>query len=89
MHGQAPKWLLVNSDIRKLEKVCKGKVPPKENIQDLLAMFDERCSAPNAGQANDFQGPKHCPIIPHKVLITLNLRNQNQLKKKIFCYAEQ
>jgi hypothetical protein len=51
--GQAPTWLLVNSDIRKLEKVCKGKVPPKENIQDLLATFDERCSAPNGRQAND------------------------------------
>ena len=51
--GQAPIWLLVNSDIRKLEKVCKGKVPPKENIQDLLATFDERCSAPNGRQAND------------------------------------
>ena len=38
--GQAPTWLLVNSDVRKLEKVCKGKVPPKENIQDLLATFD-------------------------------------------------
>jgi len=36
-----PNWLLVNSDIRKLERICHGKVPPSAEIPNLLKMYNE------------------------------------------------
>ena len=40
--GQSiPNWLAVNSDIRKLEKICGGKVPHKSEIQHMIKQFDE------------------------------------------------
>jgi hypothetical protein len=36
-----PNWLLVNSDIRKLERVCHGKVPSKTEIKRLLKNYDD------------------------------------------------
>lgn len=57
--GQAPNWLLVNSDIRKLEKVCKGKIPSKEHIQRLLTAFDERCFTPKSS-ISESEANKHC-----------------------------
>jgi hypothetical protein len=37
-----PNWLVVNSDIRKLEKVCHGKLPSKAEIPTLLQKYNER-----------------------------------------------
>lgn len=34
-------WLIVNTDVRKLERICHGKVPPKSQIQELLMEYDE------------------------------------------------
>lgn len=36
-----PNWLIVNSDIRKLEKACKGKIPSKSDIPRLIKQYDE------------------------------------------------
>lgn len=36
-----PNWLLVNSDIRKLERVCHGKIPPKSEIQTKLKNYND------------------------------------------------
>ncbi|KAL9977765.1 hypothetical protein ACROYT_G015205 [Oculina patagonica] len=41
---KVPMWLIVNKDIRKLEKICNGKVPPKGEIQQLLKEYDENFS---------------------------------------------
>jgi hypothetical protein len=35
-----PNWLVVNTDIRKLERVCKGKVPDIGEIQNLLTKYE-------------------------------------------------
>lgn len=41
-HGTSiPNWLLAQTDIRKLEKICGGKVPQKGDIPDLLKQYDE------------------------------------------------
>ena len=34
---RVPQWLLVNADIRKLERICNGKVPATSEIQKLRA----------------------------------------------------
>lgn len=36
-----PNWLAVDADIRKLEKICHGKVPSKSFIPGLIQQFDE------------------------------------------------
>ena len=36
-----PNWLLVKSDIRKLEHMCRGKIPPKSEIQSLLKNYND------------------------------------------------
>ncbi|KAL9983400.1 hypothetical protein ACROYT_G005567 [Oculina patagonica] len=41
---KVPMWLIVNTDIRKLEKICNGKVSPKGEIQQLLKEYDENFS---------------------------------------------
>ena len=33
--------MLVNSDIRKLERICHGKIPPKSAIQKLLKNYND------------------------------------------------
>jgi hypothetical protein len=35
-----PNWLVVNTDIQKLERVCKGKVPDIREIQNLLTKYE-------------------------------------------------
>lgn len=53
-----PNWLLVNSDIRKLERVCHGKLPLKHEIQPMLQMYDDRfdiLSKTNAGSESDYE----------------------------------
>lgn len=35
-----PNWLVVNTDIRKLEKICKGKIPDISEIQNLITKYD-------------------------------------------------
>ena len=37
-----PNWLIINCDVRKLERICQGKVPPKHEITDLLKKYNER-----------------------------------------------
>ena len=37
-----PNWLVVNSDIRKLERVCHGKLPSKAEIPTLLQSYNDR-----------------------------------------------
>ena len=37
-----PYWLVANSDIRKLERVCQGKLPAKAEIPTLLEKYNER-----------------------------------------------
>ena len=37
-----PNWLLVNSDVRKLERVCEGKLPSKDQIPQLLKQYNEQ-----------------------------------------------
>ena len=34
-----PNWLVVNSDIRKLERVCHGKLPSNAEIPTLLQSY--------------------------------------------------
>ena len=36
-----PNWFFVNSDIRKLERICHGKIPPKSEIQNLLKNYND------------------------------------------------
>lgn len=36
-----PNWLLVNSDIRKLERICHGKVPAKAEIPKLFKTYND------------------------------------------------
>ena len=38
---KVPNWLIVNTDIRKLERICQGKVPPKGQIQQPFKEYDE------------------------------------------------
>ena len=38
---RVPQWLLVNTDIRKLERICNGKVPDTSEIQKLIHEYDE------------------------------------------------
>lgn len=38
---RVPQWLLVNTDIRKLERICNGKVPESNEIQKLIREYDE------------------------------------------------
>ena len=38
---KVPNWLLVTTDIRKLERICEGKIPPRNQIQQLLKQYDE------------------------------------------------
>ena len=38
---KVPNWLIINTDIRKLERICQGKVPPKSQMQQLLKEYDE------------------------------------------------
>ena len=49
-------WLIVNTDIRKLERICHGKVPPKSQIQELLMEYDENFSVTQEHTKTD------CPI---------------------------
>ena len=51
-----PIWLVVNSDIRKLERVCHGKLPAKAEIPTLLEKYNERfdiLGQPNVDSEDD------------------------------------
>ena len=36
-----PNWLVVNADLRKLERVCKGTIPSKSDIPRLIKQYNE------------------------------------------------
>ena len=38
---RVPQWLLVNTDIRKLERICNCNVPDTSEIQKLIREYDE------------------------------------------------
>ena len=38
---RVPNWLVVNTDIRKLERICHGKIPSQSEMQQLLNEYNE------------------------------------------------
>ena len=40
--ANVPNWLVVNTNIRKLERICNSKIPPKSEMQKLLNEYDEK-----------------------------------------------
>jgi hypothetical protein len=59
IHGnKIPNWLLIQTDIRKLERVCNGNVPEKSDIQRLLMQYDEQFAILKNKQDNS-QSSKH------------------------------
>jgi hypothetical protein len=39
--NKVPNWLIVNTDIRKIERIRNGKIPHKSEIQQLLKEYEE------------------------------------------------
>ena len=51
---KVPNWLIVNTDIRKLERICQGKVPPKSQMPQLLKEYDENFSVTREKTKTDY-----------------------------------
>ena len=39
--AKVPNWLVLNTDIRKLERICNGKIPNANEIKKLIHEYDE------------------------------------------------
>lgn len=39
--AKVPNWLVLNTDIRKLERICNGKIPNANDIKKLIREYDE------------------------------------------------
>ena len=39
--AKVPNWLVLNTDIRKLERICNGKIPNANEIKKLIREYDE------------------------------------------------
>ena len=60
-----PQWLLVNTDIRKLERTCNGKVPDMSEIQKLICEYDKSFTITSREKALKL---KQTPVNPVKRL---------------------
>ena len=45
---KVPNWLIINTDIRMLERICQGRAPPKSQIQQLLKEYSKNFSVTQA-----------------------------------------
>ncbi len=64
---KVPNWLIINSDIRRLERICCGKVPDEtDDLQALILEYDENFlvlhTAEQPKQANE--APKTKAVNP-------------------------
>ena len=62
---RVPQWLLVNTDIRKLERICNGKVPDTSEIQKLVHEYDESFAVTSRQKALELE---QAPVNPVKRL---------------------
>lgn len=61
---KVPNWLIVNTDIRKLERICRGKVPGEmEDIQSLINAYEKGFP----GVYSDEPGSSKTQTVPNKV----------------------
>lgn len=60
--NKIPNWLLVQTDIRKLERICNGNVPEKSEIRRLLEQYDEEFAILKSKQDNGSRqkSKQHC-----------------------------
>ena len=61
-----PNWLLVYSDVRKLERVSQGKVPSKSDIPDLIKCYNERFDILRSSPENNQDDNEHVKPTAHE-----------------------
>ena len=59
---KVPQWLLVNTDIRKLERICNGKVPDTSEIQKLIREYDESFAITSRQKALELEQTSVNPV---------------------------